>query len=256
MNRSPGMEALRLAAELGGTRLSGPGGPLVLVERIRAHGLPTLAVLGRDPSHLQEALEAWDGSQAPLNLTAILTAPGTDLAEALSAQRRRIGAVTAALDAGLPWLAGRPMLAKRLPGRIAEGTHLAPAPMGPLEAAELTDFLNDWTPEQIHDTFIQPASQFGERLLWPDVPADAPAMIAPMRLAVGSALMDALRGALRRALNQPIPLLPLPEDPSGLHALRILSPHVAAFRGPVAAWLFALQALSELPAPPHFCARC
>ena len=109
-------DALRLAAELGGARLSGPGGPLVLVERMRAHGLPALAVLGREPSHLRDALDAWDRTDAPINLAALIPLPGTNLAEALAAQRRRIGAVTAALDASLPWLEGKPMLAKRLPG--------------------------------------------------------------------------------------------------------------------------------------------
>ena len=153
MNAGFSGAALRLAAELGGARLSGPGGPLVLVERVRAHGLPTLAVLGREPAHLRDALDAWAASDAPINLTAVLPLPETDLAEALLAQRRRIGAVTAALDASLPWLGGKPMLAKRLPGRVAGEATLEPAPMGPIEAAELAAFLDDWTPERIRDSF-------------------------------------------------------------------------------------------------------
>jgi hypothetical protein len=246
-------DALRLAAELGGARLSGPGGPLVLVERIRTHGLPALAVLGREPRHLRDALDAWAASSAPLNLTAILPLPGTDLPSALTAQRRRIGAVTAALDASLPWLDGKPMLAKRLPGRVAKDTRLTPAPLGPLEAAELKTFLEAWDDRRFRDTFLPSAS-----LLWPDAAPPAPEhiLVPPLRLAVGSALLDALRDALRRALGHPIPMLPLPEDPSGLHALRVLSREVAAFRGPAPAWELAFQLLATLPAPPHFCARC
>ena len=252
------LDALRLAAEMDGARLSGPGGPLVLVERVRAHGLPTLAVLGREPAHLKDALDAWTASDAPLNFAGLFPLPQTNLAEALAAQRRRIGAVTAALDASLPWLNGRPMLAKRLPGRIAGQVPLEPTPMGPLEAAELADFLKDWTPEHIRDTFVLPSSQRSETLLWPDaaVPVGGNLLVQPLRLAVGSPLMDALRAALRRAFEQPIPLLPLPENPSGLHALSLLSKHVAAFRGPSAAWGLALQSIAALPAPPHFCARC
>lgn len=251
-------EALRLAANLGGARLSGPGGPLVLVERIRAHGLPALAVLGREAAHLENALAAWDACDAPLNLAAILPLPETGLAEALGAHRRRIGALTAALDASLPWLDGKPMLAKRLPGRVAGGGTLEPAPLGPLDAAELAEFLADWEPGRLRDTFIQPPPAPGDRLLWPDVavPAGGATRIAPLRLAVGSALLDALRDALRRALRQRIPLLPLPGDPSGLHALRQLSKEIAAFQGPPEAWRLAFAALSRLPAPPHFCARC
>jgi hypothetical protein len=245
-------EALRLAAELGGVRLSGPGGPLVLVERVRAHGLPALAVLGREPAHLRDALEAWNAGDAPINLAALIPLPETDLAEALAAQRRRIGAVTAALDASLPWLEGKPMLAKRLPGRVT-GARLEPAPMGPLETAELRAFLDSWDEARFRETFTPSTT-----LLWPDAPSpeDARLLVSPLRLAVGGPLLDALRDALRRALNQPIPLLPLPEDPSGLHALLALSKNVAAFRGPAAAWLLALHSLAALPAPPHFCARC
>src|ERR1035441_3444912 len=38
------------------------------------------------------------------------------------------------------------------------------------------------------------------------------------------------------ATGMPVPFLPLPEDPAPLHALRLLSPDIAAFRGPVPAW--------------------
>lgn len=245
------LEALRLAAELGGARLAGEGGALVLVERLRGHGLPGVAVLGREPAHLRDALEAWEGSQAPLNLTGLLPLPDTRLAAALAFHRRRIGALTAALDASLPWLDGKPMLAKRLPGRLAADATMDPAPMGPLERAELRDFLGG--EDRIEPLFIRPA-----RLLWPEValPEGSELRVPPLRLAVGSPLMEGLRDALRRAFNAPIPLLPLPEDPSGLHALRVLTPEIAAFRGPAEAWARAFQRLAALPAPPHFCARC
>lgn len=253
MSGAGSAEALRLAAELGGTRLSGAGGPLVLVERARAHGLPAVAVLGREPAHLREALEAWALSGAALNLVGILPAPGTDLPLALATHRRRIGALVAALDASLPWLADKPMLAKRLPGRIAPPATLDAAPLGPLETAELRAFLEGWSEDRFQRTFLRPATW-----LWPEVPLPSGASLEcpPLRLAVGGPLLDALRGALRRALGQPIPLLPLPEDPAGLHALRGLTPEVAAFRGPAEGWRLAFLALAALPAPPHFCARC
>ena len=246
-------DALRLAAELGGARLSGPGGALVLVERTRAHGLPGVALLGREPAHIAEALRAWEESAAPINLACLLPMPETDLATALAFHRRRVGALTAALDASLPWLGDKPMLGKRLPGRLEAATELAPAPLGPLEAAELRAFLGDWEDARFEATFLRPTTR-----LWPDVPlpTGARAAVPPLRLAVGSPLLDALRDALRRACGAPIPLLPLPEDPSGLHALLRLTPHVAAFRGPVEAWKLAFERLAALPAPPHFCARC
>jgi len=223
----------------------------VLVERVRAHGLPAVAVLGRDTAHLRDAIEAWEGCDAPLNLMGLLPPPGTDLAAALAFHRRRIGALTAALDASLPWLGGNPMLAKRLPGRTRSGA--PPAPLGPLEETELRGFLQDWDTARFEATFRTP-----EHLLWPDAapPESAMVEVAPLRLAVGSPLMEALRAALRRAFDAPIPLLPLPEDPSGLHALRLLTPEIAAFHGPVKAWSAAFRSLAALPAPPHFCARC
>lgn len=243
-------QSLRWAAELGGTRLSGEGGPLILVERIRAHGLPAVAILGREPSHLREPLEAWEQGAAPLNLAAILAPAGTDLGRALAAQRRRIGAVSACLDAALPWLEGKPMLAKRLPGLAAEGRP-GPAFLGPMERDELRAFLSHWDDARFEATFLS-----SDRLVWPDSEPPIQIQVESLRLAVGSPLLDALRDALRRELGTPIPLLPLPEDPSGLHALRALSPHLAAFRGPMGAWDRAFQALARLPAPPHFCPRC
>ena len=246
------LDALRLAAELGGARLSGPGGALVLAERVRAHGLPCVALLGRGAGDFDDALAAWKESGAALNLACLAPAAGTELAASLGFHRRRIGALSAALDASLPWLAGKPMLAKRLPGQLEADADLEAAPMGPMEAAELRAFLG-WDEARFAATFLRPA-----RLLWPEVPAPAGARVRvrPLSLAIGSPLMDALRDALRRVHGQPIPLLPLPEDPSGLHALRVLTPEIAAFRGPAAAWKLAFQRLAALPAPPHFCARC
>lgn len=247
---SSSLASLRLAAELGGVRLSGEGGPLILVERTRAHGLPAVAILGREPVHLHMALRAWERGDAAINLAAIMPLPETDLARALADQRRRIGAVSAGLDASLPWLADKPMLAKRLPGIAIEGRP-GPAFLGPMEAAELRAFLPDWDAARFDAIFRTP-----DALVWPDAEPPARMEVAPLRLAVGSPLLDALRDALRRAVGAPIPLLPLPENPSGLHALHVLSPHLAAFRGLEEAWDRAFHSLARLPAPPHFCARC
>ncbi|MDE3246057.1 MAG: hypothetical protein KGN80_08215 [Acidobacteriota bacterium] len=85
------MAALQLAADLGGSVLSGEGGALVLVERQRGHGLPTLLVLGTRTPHLLAALEAWETCAARLNVSALLPAPGADLSMALRFHRRRIG---------------------------------------------------------------------------------------------------------------------------------------------------------------------
>ena len=128
--------ALQLAAELGGTLLSGLGGGLLLVERSQGHGLAQVAVLGRGAADLLAPLEAAERLQAgglQLNLLALLPLPGCDLTASLDLHRRRLGALVAALDAGLPWLNGKPMLARRLPGRIRRATPvpLAKAPMGP-----------------------------------------------------------------------------------------------------------------------------
>ena len=80
--------------------------------------------------------------------------------------------------------------------------------------------------------------------------------VAPLDLPTAAPLSDLLRRALRMTTGLPVPMLPLPGDPSPLHALRRITPDIAAFRGPVAAWEAALQGMAALPAPPHFCARC
>ncbi len=258
------IEALRLAADLGGTVLSGQGGSLVLVERVRRHGLPSLLVLGTRATHLLEALEAWESCDADVNFCAVLPAPGTDLGAALNFHRRRIGSLVAALDASLPWLDDQPMLAKRLVGRVfmASAKKLAKAPQSPLEKEELKTFLPTWDKARRRETFRRGfwvATEGGFVMdLWPGVgaPKDAEVRVHPLELSTSTPLMEALRTSLRGAFGHPIPLLPLPADPSGLHALRQLTPNIAAFRGPAEAWRLALQRLADLPAPPHFCARC
>jgi len=264
--------ALQLAADLGGTLLQGGGGSLLLVERLRAHGLPQMAVLGRQAADLLDPLSAMEQAQTrglDLNLLALLPLPGCDLGVALATHRLRLGALVAALDAGLSWLNERPMLVRRLPGVIRRATpiDLPKAPMGPLEKAELKAFLGGWDKSQRRAVFRRPpwreAAEPGEPScfevdLWPGVPLPEGAQwrVRPLELPFATPLTDVLRAALRRATGAAVPFLPLPGDPSPLHALRTLTPEIAAFRGPVGAWDLAFQGLAGLPSPPHFCARC
>ena len=261
--------ALQLAADLGGTLLGGEGGgTLLLVERLQGHALPQVAVLGRQAEDLREPLAAMARVQAEglaLNLLALLPLPGCDLGAALELHRRRLGALVCALDAGLPWLADKPMLARRLPGRLARPAPvpLAKAPIGPLEKAELKAFLADWDKADRKRIFrrpewreVEPGSF--ETDLWPGVPLPegAAPRVPPLVLPEATALTTALRSALREATGLPVPFLPLPGDPAPLHALRRLTAEATAFRGPVRAWELAFARLAALPAPPHFCARC
>ena len=264
--------ALQLAAELGGSLLSGTeGGGLLLVERFQGHGLPQVAVLGRGAADLLEPLEATERLQAKglaMNLLALVPLPGCDLAAALDLHRRRIGALVAALDTGLPWLGGHPMLVARLPGRIAcaSPVPLKKAPMGPLEKAELKALLVGWSRDARSKAFRRPEwqevtasdQQSYETALWPGVPLPegAEVRVPPLELPCPSPLTDVLRSALRKATGTRVPMLPLPADPSPLHALRRLTADIAAFHGSVQAWELALTGLACLPAPPHFCARC
>jgi len=262
--------ALQLAAELGGTLLSGTtGGGLLLVERIKGHALPQVAVLGRSAADLLNALEAAEQIQiegVEVNLLALVPLPGCDLAASLELHRRRIGALVAALDAGLPWLGGKPMLVRRLPGRIRRSAPvpLAKAPMGPLEKGELKTFLADWDKDRRKMVFRRPEwrespDQVGfETDLWSGVPLPdgAELLVPPLELPFATPLTDTLRAALRTTTCASVPFLPLPADPAPLHALRLLTPEIAAFRGPVRAWELALAGLSRLLGPPHFCARC
>ena len=259
--------ALRLAADLDASVLSTGGGGRLLVERISAHGLPQVAVLGRSPEDLRAPLEAAARVQAgglALNVVGLL-AVDCDLTAALDFHSRRIGALVAALDAGLPWLGGRPMLARRLPGRAFSPTpvDLPLVPMGPLERNALVTHLPDWSEAEQEATFRQPFWQpcpggGFEADLWTGValPTSVVARVAPLDLPTAAPLSDLLRQALRTATGGPVPLLPLPADPTPLHALRRITPDIAAFRGPVAAWEAALRGMAALPAPPHFCARC
>lgn len=259
--------ALRLAAELDASLLSTKDGSLLLVERIRAHGLPQVAVLGRSAEDLRVPLEVAERAQASglaLNLVGLL-AVDCDLAAALAIHSRRIGALVAALDAGLPWLGDRPMLARRLPGRLfsPHQVDLPPVAMGPLEWSALTTHLLDWTEAVREATFRRPPWQACpgggfETDLWTGVPlpAGVEVRLAPLDLPTATPLSDLLRQALRTATGGPVPLLPLPADPAPLQALLKITPHIAAFRGPVAAWEAALWGMATLPAPPHFCARC
>ncbi len=270
------LAGLQLAAKLRGTLLSGVtagmNDGLLLVERIQGHGLPQVAVLGRGAADLVEPLEAVERAQTqglPLNLLALVPLPGCDLPAALDLHRRRIGALVAALDAGLPWLGGKPMLVRRLPGRILRATPvpLEKAPMGPLEKGELKGFLADWEKDRRKQVFRRPewrqaTDELGlasfETDLWPGVPLPEGALlqVPPLELPFATPLTDVLRSALRTATGTRVPILPLPADPAPLHALRLLTPEIAAFRGSVQAWELALTGLSRLPGPPHFCARC
>jgi hypothetical protein len=209
--------AFQLAAELGGTLLSGASGGLLMVERIKGHGLPQVAVLGRGAADVLEPLEAAERVQAEgleVNLLALVPLPGCDLAAALGLHRRRIGALVAALDAGLPWLGGKPMLARRLPGRIFRATPvpLAKAPMGPLEKGELKAFLADWEKDRRKMIFRRPewretpdhAEHGGfETDLWPGVPLPegTELRVPPLELPCATLLMDVLRTALRSHRN-------------------------------------------------------
>ena len=259
--------ALRLAAELDASLLSTGGGALLLVERIISHGLPQVAVLGRTPEDLQAPLEAAARAQAgglALNVVGLL-AVDCDLPAALDFHRRRIGALVAALDAGLPWLGDRPMLARRLPGRGFSPSPVAlpPVPMGPLERNALAAHLPDWSEADCETTFRHPRWQpcpggGYEADLWTGVPLPegVEVRVAPLDLPTAAPLSDLLRRALRVSTGGAVPVLPLPADPSALHALRRITPDIAAFRGPLAAWEAALSGMAALPAPPHFCARC
>ena len=259
--------ALRLAAALDASLLTFGGGGLLLVERVTTHGLPQVAVLGRCAEDLVAPLEAAARVQAgglALNLVGLL-AVECDLPAALDFHRRRIGALVAALDAGLPWLGDRPMLARRLPGRAFSPTpvDLPPVPMGPLERNALAAHLPMWSEAEREEAFQRPRWQSCstggfEANLWTGValPAGVLVRVAPLDLPTAAPLSDLLRQALRMATGGPVPLLPLPADPSPLQALARITPDIAAFRGPVEAWEAALRGMAALPAPPHFCARC
>jgi hypothetical protein len=224
-------------------------------------------VLGRGAGDLVAPLEAARRVQAEgleLNVLALLPMPGCDLAATLVLHRQRLGALVAALDGGLPWLNAQPMLIRRLPGTIFAPAPLplAKAPMGPLEKAELKAFLPDWGKERRKQMFRSPAwravAHGFETELWPGVPLPegAELRVPPLELPCATPLADALRSALRSATGRPVPILPLSENPSSLHALRELTASIAAYCGPSEAWERAFHNVARLPSPPHFCARC
>lgn len=258
--------ALRLAAELGGHLLSGPEPTqsLVLVERLRAHALPTLLVFGQGREDLAAPLGAWDASTAELNLACILPTSSTEVARALACHRLRIGSLLGAVDAALPWLEDRPMMAKRLPGRLRSVAQLPleSAFLRPLERADLRTHLPLWPEPRLLETFVHPPWQAeGTRLevaWWPGTacPAGAEIVRPPLELPSQAPFPETFRRALRLCSAGPVPWLPHPGDPSNLQALALLTPNIAAFRGPVEAWAQAFDHLAELPSPPHFCGRC
>lgn len=261
--------ALRHAAEFGGTVLSGASSSqsLVLVERPVAHGLPCLLLLGRKAEDLATPLGVVAEAQSQglrLNVGAVLPGVGTDWPLALAHHRRRLGSLVGALDVGLPWLEGQPMMAKRLPGRIRAQTPLAlpPAHLRPLEHQELRTFLGGWEDARFEATFLQPPwraeGNAFDAPLWPEVPVPPGAEVveAPLVLPSATPFTEALRGALRATAGQPIPWLPHPGEAGPCRGLLALTPAVAVFQGTPQAWLRAFEQIAALPAPPHFCARC
>ncbi len=241
------LEGLRLAGEWGGSLLSGEGGPLLLVERLRTHTAPRLAVLVRRIEELRDPLAAWEAGPGTLTLVGLLPLPGADLPQVLARETRRIGALVAALDAGLPHLPGPPHLVRRLPGRVSGGgTAFAPLPLTGIQAFELTRRCGD----------LPAWAQEGQHWWEGPAPAEATVEVPPLTLPTATPLTDALRAALRTTSPDPVDFLPLPGDPGPLHALRKLTPEATAFRAEAAGWREALRRLAELPSPAHFCARC
>lgn len=260
------LNALRLATDLGGHLLSGPtpAHALILVERSQAHGLPGLLVVGSTPEDLEVPLAAMVSAQALLNLTAILPARESCLPLALAFHCLRIGSLVGAVDAGLPWLGDRPMMVKRLPGRLRapQPIPLDPASLRPLERADLLIQLGSANGDALTDTFLLPPWSPGDGAFlapwWPGVPKprEAELLVPHLTLPSHTPFTEALRTALRVGSAHPVPWLPHPGDPSILAALSLLTPEIAAFRGSMAAWTEAFKRLAALPAPPHFCARC
>lgn len=261
------LSILQLVERLGGTLLQAAGAvPLVIAERLARHGAPQVLVLGSGPAGLAPVLAAAGALQAQgldLNVIGVVD-PGPGLETVLRLHQRRFGALLCALQAAPPWSGGRPLLAKRLPGRIRT-THplpLAPARLSPLERGQLQEHDPAWTSARLQATFVQPpwepAGTGWSTRWWPgiELPPGAEVLLPPLELPAATPLSEALRSALRSAWGLPVPFLPVDGDPSRLHALGHLATEVQAFDGGAEAWSSALLELARLPAPPHFCARC
>lgn len=258
---------LQRALRLGASWIGGAGFPdMLLAERILAHGLPQVLVLGRTEEDLVAPLDAIAAQhRAGLQLN-LLAVPVGDLdpGPMLLAHRRRLGSLLCALDAGLScWMAG-PALPRKLPGWLEapEPLPLAAAPLGPLDRAQLQERLGDRDPNLLEPIFAGPRWEASGTVwrarLWPGIPVPLGAVVTrePLTLSTATPVAEALRAALRAHSDGPVPFLPFDEDPIRLHALRLLAPEIGAFRGSRAAWEEALKRLAALPAPPHFCARC
>lgn len=258
---------LQIVERIGGTLLQAPGAiPLIIAERIARHGAPQVLALFANPQTLEPVLDvvaALHAQGLDLNLIGLID-PGAGLAGALQIHRRRLGALLCALDACTPWPGDSPMLAKRLPGliRSREPLPLADARLSPLERSQLRDYDPSLSTDDLETQFVSPAwSPSGGHWLarlWPGValPDGAETVVPGFELQTAAPFADALRSALRAESGRPVPFLPLAADPSRLQALGLLCPEVQIFQGSAAAWTRALAALAQLPAPPHFCARC
>jgi hypothetical protein len=261
------LSRLLLAERLGGTLLQGLGAAsLVIAERIVRHGAPQVLALSAKSEDLEEPLDSIGRLQAQgldLNLVAVL-APVDGLPQAFRIHIRRLGSLVCALDAGTPWSATRPVLAKRLPGRlwIKQRVQLPPARLSPLELSQLRDLFPNWTQEQALAIFAnpswEPAGAGWTARWWPgvEVPEGAEILLPCLELPTATPVMEALRDALRASTHQPVPILPLDADPARLQALQVLGPEVQIFHGGPAAWSRAFLNLAKLPPPPHFCGRC
>lgn len=258
---------LHRALRLGAAWVGGAGLPaLLLAERILDHALPRVLVLGRTEADLEAPLEAIAaGHREGLGLNLLAVLPGeAPPAEALPAHRLRLGSLLCAVDAGLSCWTGGAALPRLLPGRIAAPAPLPldPAPLGPLERTLLAARRPDLDPAGLEAIYGTPPWEPGggrwTARLWPGVavPGGAVLIREPLVVPTATPAAEALRGALRASAGGPVPFLPQDEDPSGLLALRLLTPEIGAFRGPCAAWQEAFRRLAALPAPPHFCARC
>ncbi|HJV89657.1 MAG TPA: hypothetical protein VJ623_05070 [Holophagaceae bacterium] len=241
------LEGLRLAAEWQGALLSGEGGPLLLIERVREHTGPRLALFGQWAEQLAPALEAWAATEANLNLVGLVPLPSTDLPRALRRELRRIGALLGALDLSQPTLGPAPHLVRRLPGLLVGGESTLPAlPLTGIQAFELRRYC-DGLP-----AWAEPGRHWWEG----PAPAGADVLAEPLTLPTALPLTEALRAVLRGRAQGPVDFLPLPGDPRPLQALKQLTPAATAFVGDVGTWKELLGRLATLPAPAHFCGRC